>query len=324
MACNWGILGPGFVATRAVMPAMRQIRDARLLAVASRDEGRARLTAARFGIERAYDDYQSLLNDADVEAVYIALPNHLHGMWTIRAAEAGKHVLCEKPLAMNAGECDEMIAACRRAKVLLMEAVMYRFHPRMVRLKQMVSGGELGEVRLLHSAFCFAFDFGRRDDFRVHAELGGGAVLDVGSYCVNAVRWLVGGEPRRVQAEVVYGAGGVDVGAGAVLRFEGDVLADVQCSFVAAERQVIEVVGSVGGVRAERAFTAWRGERTELVVERGGRCERVEFPAADPYEAMVGHFTDCVLGRAGLRYPAEDGRATLRVLDNLRLVGRRS
>src|SRR5712692_9200969 len=290
MACNWGILGPGFVATRAVMPAMQQIPDAHLLAVASRSAERAKLTAARFGIERAYDDYQSLLKDPDVEAVYIALPNHLHGIWTMRAAEAGKHVLCEKPLASNAAECDEMIASCRRAKVLLMEAVMYRFHPRMVRLKQMVSTGELGEIRLLRSAFCFPFDFGRRDDFRVHAELGGGAVLDVGSYCVNAARGLVGGEPRRVRAEVVYGEGGIDVSAGAILRFERDVLADVRCSFVAAEEQVSEVV---------------RG---------GGVCERVEFAPADPYEAMVAHFTDCVLGRARLRYAAEDGRATLWVL----------
>src|SRR5712692_619492 len=324
MACNWGILGPGFVATRAVMPAMQQIPDAHLLAVASRSAERAKLTAARFGIECAYDDYQSLLKDPDVEAVYIALPNHLHGIWTMRAAEAGKHVLCEKPLASNAAECDEMIASCRRAKVLLMEAVMYPFHPRMVRLKQMVSTGELGEIRLLRSAFCFPFDFGRRDDFRVHAELGGGAVLDVGSYCVNAARWLVGGEPRRVRAEVVYGEGGIDVSAGAILRFERDVLADVRCSFVAAEEQVIEVVGGGGGVRAERAFRGWRGERTELVVRRGGVCERVEFAPADPYEAMVAHFTDCVLGRARLRYAAEDGRATLWVLDNLRLVGRRS
>src|SRR6266852_5173465 len=283
MACNWGILGPGFVATRAVMPAMQQIPDAHLLAVASRSAERAKLTAARFGIERAYDDYQTLLNDPDVEAVYIALPNHLHGVWTMRAAEAGKHVLCEKPLASNAAECDEMIASCRRAKVLLMEAVMYRFHPRMVRLKQMVSTGELGEIRLLRSAFCFPFDFGRRDDFRVHAELGGGAVLDVGSYCVNAARWLVGGEPRRVRAEVVYGEGGIVVRAVAILRFERVVLEVVGCGFVVA-----------GG----RAFAGWGGGRAGLVVRRGGVCERVEFAPADPYEAMVAHFTDCVLGRA--------------------------
>ena len=192
MACNWGILGPGFVATRAVIPAMQQTPDARLLAVASRSDERAKLIAARFGIERAYHDYQTLLNDPDVDAVYIALPNHLHRIWTMRAAEAGKHVLCEKPLAINASECDEMIATCQRANVLLMEAVMYRFHPRMVQLKRMLTTRELGDIRLLHTAFSFPFDFDRPHNFRAHPEFGGGALLDVGSYCVNAARWLVG------------------------------------------------------------------------------------------------------------------------------------
>ncbi len=324
MACNWGILGPGFVATRAVIPAMQQTPDAHVLAVASRDEERAKLSAARFGIERAYHDYQALLNDPDVDGVYIALPNHLHGIWSMRAAEAGKHVLCEKPLASNAAECDEMIASCQRANVLLMEAVMYRFHPRMLHLKHMLTTGELGDIRLLHSAFSFPFDFDRADNFRAHAEFGGGALLDVGSYCVNAARWLVGAEPRHVQAEVVYSQGGIDVSASALLRFEHDVLAHVQCSFAAADQQVIEVVGSVGAVTAAQAFTAWREDRTELMVQRGGKFERVEFAAADPYQAMVGHFTDCVLGKAELQYAAVDGRRTLYVLDSLRTIGRRT
>src|SRR5579863_5375700 len=144
MPCHWGILGPGFIATRAVIPALRQVRDARVLAVASRDRERARETAVQFQIERVYDSYQALLDDPEVQAVYIALPNHLHCEWTLRAAQAGKHVLCEKPLALSIVECDRMIAACQQANVLLMESVMYRFHPRMIALKQMLSSGATG------------------------------------------------------------------------------------------------------------------------------------------------------------------------------------
>ncbi len=322
MPCNWGILGPGFVATRAVIPAIQQISDARIVAVASRNDERTKLTAAKFGIERAYHDYQTLINDPDVDAVYIALPNHLHRVWTMRAAEAGKHVLCEKPLAINAAECDVMITACQRANVLLMEAVMYRFHPRMLQLKHMLSTGELGDIRFLHTAFSFPFD--KSDNYRAHPEFGGGALLDVGSYCVNAARWLIGSEPQQMQAVISYSQDGIDVSVSAILCFEHDVLAHIQCSFTAAEHQVIEVVGSLGAVTAPYAFTAWREDTTELMVQRGAIFERVKFPPADPYQAMVAHFTDCVLGRAKLQYPALDGQATLWILDNLRLVGRRS
>jgi len=320
MPCNWGILGPGFVATRAVIPAMQQTPDARIVAVASRNDERAKLSATRFGIERAYHDYQTLINDSDVDAVYIALPNHLHRMWTMRAAEAGKHILCEKPLAVNAAECDDMLTACQRANVLLMEAVMYRFHPRMLHLKRMLSTGELGDIRFLHAAFSFPFD--NPDNYRAHPEFGGGALLDVGSYCINAARWLIGSEPQQMQAVISYSRKGMDVSAGAILCFEQDVLAHIQCSFAAAEHQVIEVVGSVGAVTAPHAFTAWRNDTTELMVQRGAEFESVEFAPADPYHAMVAHFTDCVLGRAELLYPAMDGRATLHVLDKLRLVGK--
>ena len=142
MVCNWGVLGAGFIATCAMIPAIQQSSQARVLALASRDEQRGREAAQRHLIERVYGDYQALLDDSDVQVVYIALPNHLHREWAIRAAHAGKHVLCEKPLALNAAECDEMISTCHSLKVLLMEAVMYRFHPRMQALKQMIAAGE--------------------------------------------------------------------------------------------------------------------------------------------------------------------------------------
>jgi len=318
MQCNWGILGPGFAATRAVIPAMRQVPTARVLAVASSDEQRAQAAALRFDIERAYVSYQALLDDPDVDAIYMALPNHLHHEWTIRAAQAGKHVLCEKPLAMSAVECDEMIDACRQANVLLMEAVMYRFHPRMIHFKQMLASGELGDIRFLHAAFSFPFNV--PGNYRAYGQFGGGALLDVGSYCVNAARWLIGSEPDSIQSVTSYSQKLVDFSTSAILRFGEDVSAHIQCSFAAAEHQVIEVVGTSGAVIAPLSFTAWSDDRTVLMIQHGSVFEQREFAPADPYQLMVAHFTECLLHGTSLLYTPEDGRATLRVLDMLRNV----
>lgn len=315
MVCNIGILGPGFVATRAILPALQRIPQARVLAVASRDSERFHLVSKQFGIERAYNDYQALLDDTDVDAVYIALPNHLHHSWTLRAAEAGKHILCEKPLAMNVKECDEMIAVCQRARVVLMEAVMYRFHPRMLFLKQLLEDGELGTLRFLHLAFSFPFNAPR--NYRARQEYGGGALLDVGSYCINAARWLTASEPQRVQG-IIRMKDAIDVDTQALLSFDGPVIAHLQCSFAAAEHQVIEVVGATGAVTAPLAFTAWTGDKTNLLLQRGAQFEQKTFAAADPYEAMLAHFIDCVQGNASLRFPPTNSRGTLQVIDQLR------
>lgn len=315
MHCNWGVIGPGFIATRAIIPAIQRLPNAHVLAVASSNRERAQFTASQFDIERSYDDYSQLLADPDINAVYIALPNHLHHDWTIRAAQAGKHVLCEKPLAMTAAECDEMIATCQQAHVFLMEAVMYRFHPRMRYLKHLLTSGACGKIRFVHSAFSFPFD--SPGNYRNYPQFGGGALLDVGSYCINAARWLIGSEPEAVQG-ISCSHNGVDLTTTAILRFEQDVLAHIQCSFAAAEHQVIEVVGSAAAVTAPLAFTAWRDDTTLLLIQQGSYVEQKEFTPADPYQAMVAHFTDCLLGQTSLLYPASDGRATLDVVDKIR------
>jgi D-xylose 1-dehydrogenase (NADP+, D-xylono-1,5-lactone-forming) len=316
MGCNWGILGPGFIATRAVIPAIQQVPDSCVLAVASSNEQRAREVAIRFGIKRYYFDYQALLDDPDIDVVYIALPNHLHREWTIRAAAAGKHVLCEKPLAIHADECNEMIAACQQAHVLLMEAVMYRFHPRMIYLKQMLLAHELGDVRFLHAAF--SFNFNEPDNYRAYKQFGGGALLDIGSYCVNAARWLIGTEPVSSQVVSSYNQQSIDLNTSAILRFSEDASAHIQSSFVAAEHQVIEVVGTTGVAIAPLAFTAWCDDTTILLIQHGTVIEQREFAPSNPYQLMVEHFATCVMEKTTLLYPAEDGWANLRVLDMLR------
>jgi D-xylose 1-dehydrogenase (NADP+, D-xylono-1,5-lactone-forming) len=318
MYCNWGILGPGFIATRAIIPAIQEVSNSRILAIASSNEERAGEVALRFGIERTYSNYQVLLDDPDIDVVYISLPNHLHREWTIRAAAAGKHVLCEKPLAIDAAECNEMITACQQANVLLMEAVMYRFHPRMLYLKQMLMARELGDIRFLHAAF--SFNFNAPGNYRAYKQFGGGALLDVGSYCVNAVRWLIGSEPLSMQVVSSYNHESIDLNTSAFLRFSGDVFAHIQFSFVAAEHQVIEVVGTTGTITAPLAFTAWRDDATILLIQHGTVFEQREFAPADPYKLMLEHFATSILEKTPLLYPAEDGRANLHVLDMLRCL----
>lgn len=316
MDCNWGILGPGFIATRAMIPAIQAITNCRVVAIASSSERRSREVALHFGIERFYSDYQALLDDPDIDVVYIALPNHLHCEWAIRAAAACKHVLCEKPLAMNASECESMIAACKQANVLLMEAVMYRFHPRMLHLKQMLVAREPGDIRFIHAAF--SFNFNAPDNYRAHRQYGGGALLDVGSYCVNAARWLIGSEPDACKSVISSKNDSIDLSVSSVLRFGKEVSAHIQCSFVAAEHQTIEVVGTSGAITAPLAFTAWREDTTRLLIQRGSVFAQKEFAPADPYQLMLQHFSTSVLEKTSLLYPPEDGLATLRVLDMLR------
>ncbi len=275
MVCNWGVLGAGFIANRAMIPAIQQSSNARVLALASRDERRGREVAQRYGIKRVYSNYEALLADSDVQVVYIALPNHLHREWAIRAAHAGKHVLCEKPLALNAAECVEIISTCHSLKVLLMEAVMYRFHPRMQVLKQMIVAEEAGELRFIHTAFSFPFD--APGNYRAFPQFGGGALLDIGSYCVNAARWLVGSEPTAIHPEFSYSQNEIDLSTSAILEFGPQVSAHIQCSFDAAEHQVIEVVGTEAAITAPLAFTAWRDDTTTLHIQRGAVFERREF-----------------------------------------------
>ena len=319
MVCNWGVLGAGFIANRAMLAAIQHSSQARVLAVASRDEQRGQEAAQRYSIERFYHDYEALLADPDVQVVYIALPNHLHREWGLRAAHAGKHVLCEKPLALNAAECDEMISTCHSLKVLLMEAVMYRFHPRMQALKHMIAVGEVGELRFIHIAFSFPFD--APGNYRAFPQFGGGALLDIGSYCVNAARWLSASEPTAIHPPYSYSQNAIDLSSSAILEFGPHLSAHIQCSFVAAEHQIIEVIGTHAAITAPQAFTAWRDDTTALLIQRGSTFEQREFAPADPYQLMVEHFTDCVLGKASLMYPPEDGRNTLRVLDRLRAQG---
>ncbi|HSS92723.1 MAG TPA: Gfo/Idh/MocA family oxidoreductase, partial [Candidatus Dormibacteraeota bacterium] len=225
---GWGILGAAWIAGRAVIPAIAASRNGRLVSIASRDADRARALASRDSFARIAQSYDAVLEDTEVDAVYIPLVNSLHREWTLRAFAAGKHVLCEKPLAMNAAEAEEMAVAAQRSRMHLMEAFMYRFHPR--------TRGFIESLRdPLYVQARFGFKLDDPANYRMHESLGGGALLDVGCYTVNAARWILG-EPSTVHARSRF-KGGVDMTTSALLEFPEGQTAAVWASFESAEGQ---------------------------------------------------------------------------------------
>lgn len=309
---NWGVLGVARIATVAVIPALLRARNARLVAIASRTLPRAQDAAHRLGVPRAYGSYDALLADPEVQAIYIPLPNTLHREWTLRCAAAGKHVLCEKPLAVSAADCDAMIDGCRRHRVTLMEAFMYRFHPRTQRVLEIVASGELGDIRLVRTSFTFQVQT-PRGNIRFDPALGGGALFDVGCYAVNICRAVLG-EPTDAVAFGAVGPSGVDEVTGGVLRFHDHRLAVVDCGLTLPRRQEYEIVGTEGILRvpAPDAFLPGVAE-TECSLERGREREVVRFPGVDQYQRMVEHFGD-VLSGAALALSPQDAVGNVRVL----------
>jgi predicted dehydrogenase len=309
------VLGTAKIARDAVSPGIRSARNGELVAVASRDEERARAFAESEGIPAWHAGYPALLDDPGVDAVYVPLPNSEHREWTIRALERGKHVLCEKPLGLGAAECREMQAAADANGRVLMEAFMYRFHPRTERLLERVRAGDVGEVRMVRSAF--GFHLADRSDIRMRPDLGGGALMDVGCYCVNVSRTIAGVEPAEVQAFARWSEGGVDEELVGTLRFGSGIVAHFDCSFTMPVRQFVEVAGTGGSLEAPWAF---RPGPVETVIQerRGSAPEREEVvPPDDEYRRMVEHFGDAVLEDASLRYPASEGARNMAVIEAL-------
>ena len=243
---RWGILSTARIAAK-VCGAIHRAEGAEAVAVASRDAERARRWAAEHGVGRSHGSYEELLGDPDVDAVYIALPPSLHAEWTIRAAEAGKHVLCEKPLAASLAEAERMAAACRRAGVQLMDGVMWKHHARTAAMRGHIERGELGRLRRVTSAFTFNWDPLPADDIRFQRELGGGALGDLGWYCVGASLWAFGALPSRVWA-TARTFQDVEVNLSGFLWFDGDGVAAFDCGFDTVPRKWFEIAGTQGSL----------------------------------------------------------------------------
>jgi D-xylose 1-dehydrogenase (NADP+, D-xylono-1,5-lactone-forming) len=317
---RWGIVSTALIGSHAVIPAIQASCNGEVVAVASRDVGKAKAFAKKLGIPRAIGSYDALLEDADIDAIYNPLPNGLHHAWSIKAAEKGLHVLCEKPLALNAAECEQMHRAADANGVKLMEAFMYRFHPQTEKVIEMVREGVLGKLRMMHAVF--SFDLDRPDDIRWDSDLGGGALMDLGCYCVNVIRTMADQEPVEVQAFARWAPGGVDEQLAGTLRFDSGALAQFDCAFNMEGRQAFEITGDNTTLKLRAPFTPGEGETT--IYEQRGRKEMVAhtIKGANQYQLMVEHFADCVLNDHPLRYSAAEAAANMRAMDAVYLSAR--
>lgn len=311
---TWGILGCAGIAERALIPAIHSAGNGLIMGIAARDPRRAREWACKFEIPKSYSHYQALLDDPDINAVYIPLPNHLHREWTCRAVRAGKHVLCEKPMALNSGEVREMKEAAAKAGVLLMEAFMYRFHPQMVKTLALVRSGAVGEVRSVRSTFTFSFK-GSSSNYRWRPEMGGGALYDVGCYPVSATRLVFGTEPVSVFARArFHPRRKVDMTTTLLLEFPGGRFASLDCGFDSQFQSSLEISGSRGRISLSRAFSAKLFD-VEILVAEGEKTRAIPIPSTNQYTRMVEHFGACILRKRQLPYPPEDGLANMMVID---------
>jgi D-xylose 1-dehydrogenase (NADP+, D-xylono-1,5-lactone-forming) len=268
---------------------VRAAEGVEAVAVASRDAERAEAFAAEHGLGRAHGSYEALLADPEVDAVYIPLPNSLHVPWSIRALQAGKHVLCEKPLTRRPEEAQAAFDAADQAGLMLAEGFMWRHHEQARRLRELVRDRVVGNVRLLRAAFSF-FALDRTGDVRLQKELDGGGLMDVGCYCVSAMR-LLAGEPERVSARQVIGGDGVDVRLAATLSFPGGVLGSFDCGLDMADRSELEVIGDHGSLFLP---DPWHSRAPRIEVRRPDGTEVIEIPRKDPYACELEDFAAAV------------------------------
>ena len=290
MGIAWGILSTARIAGRLVEGA-RATADADVVAVGSRHERSARAFADAHGIPRAHGSYEALLADPDVEAVYLPLPNSMHVAWTLRALEAGKHVLCEKPMDRRPDEVARAFDLAQARGLVLSEAFMWRHHPQTARLRSLLDDGAIGDVHLVRASFSFmlAGDV----DVRLDPALDGGALMDVGCYAVSGVRLVAEGEPRSVAAEAVTGPSGVDMRLAGLLRFDGDVLATIDCGLDLPSRSELEISGSAGRIVLS---DPWHCIDPKIVVERGFEREVVQIAPADSYALELDDMAAAIRG----------------------------
>ena len=316
-----GVLSTADIAIKKVIPGMRRAVRVEVVAIASRDGDQARAVADRLGIPRAHGSYAALLADPDVDAIYIPLPNHLHADWTIAAAGAGKHVLCEKPLALTAADAERMGAACDAAGVRLMEAFMYRLHPSWVAVRELVASGRIGRLSAVQSWFSYFND--DPANIRNISDFGGGALYDIGCYNVNLSRLLFGGEPTRIMASIERDqATGVDIMTSAILTF-ADGTATFTCGTRIETDQRVDIYGTGGRISIGIPFNIPPDRPTKIFVTAGGdppvapATEVIEIAAADPYGVEADAFAAAVLDGTPLPFDAADSAANLRVIEGI-------
>lgn len=314
---RWGVLSTARIAREKVIPAMQQCRYGRVAGIASRNPERAEAAASALGIDKTYGSYEDLLADPEIDAIYNPLPNHLHVPWTVRALEAGKHVLCEKPIALDGSEARRLLEVSRSfPKLKVMEAFMYRHHPQWQRTKTLVEAGRLGALRTIHSVF--AYHNTDPQNVRNQADIGGGGLMDIGCYCISLSRFLFDAEPSRVVATMELDPDlKVDRLTSGMMEFERGT-ATFTCATQLARFQRVQVFGTEGAIEIEIPFNAPPNEATRIWLSHGGSIEEITLDACDQYTIQGDLFAKAILEDTPVPVSLEDAVANMDVIDAVR------
>jgi predicted dehydrogenase len=315
---KWGVLGVASIAVRKVIPGMQKCDRCEIAAIASRDLTKAQAAARDLGVPKAHGSYDDLLADPDIEAIYNPLPNHLHVPWSIKAAEAGKHVLCEKPIGLNAAEVVELMHVRDRTSVTIGEAFMVKTHPQWLRVKELIRSGKIGELKSIITVFSYF----NRDPANVRhkPEWGGGGLLDIGSYPITLSRWLFGEEPQRVTGALELDPNfGTDRLASGIMEFSNGHSV-FSCGTQTNYFQRMEILGTTGRLAIEIPFNAPNDRPTYIAVADGmaiynGRVEAEEIPTCDQYTIQGDAFSRAIRDNTGVPVPLEDSLANTKVID---------
>jgi predicted dehydrogenase len=308
---RWGIMSTASIGKRSVIPGIQESSRNEVKAIASRSLANAQAFAKEMNIPKAYGSYEDLLNDPDIDAVYIPLPNHLHKEWTIKAAEAGKHILCEKPVALDETEAIEMIEACKKANVILAEAYMYRHQKRFSDIKKRMNNGEIGDIRGIHAVFTFNSS-ADKGNIRFTKEWGGGSIYDVGCYPISAARLLLDEEPSAVTAHGFFSPehGDVDMMVSGLMEFSNGVALTFDCGMWAEFRNEMEILGSDGRIVINLAFT---GDQSYDII-KNGEIETIQDENINHYALQADSFAESVLEGKPARFSFDD------IINNMRAV----
>jgi predicted dehydrogenase len=313
---RWGILSTAKIGVEKVIPAMQQGEFCEVVAVASRSLEKAKKVAGQLDISKAYGSYEELLNDADVDAVYNPLPNHLHVPWSVKALDAGKHVLCEKPISLTAAEAQEFLELTQKKSDLkVMEAFMYRHHPQWQRAKQLIVEGKIGTLQTIQSFFSY-YNVDPQN-IRNMADIGGGGLMDIGCYCISLARFIFGSEPQRVWGIIEYDPDfKTDRLASGVLDF-GNGTSTFTCSTQVSPFQRVNIVGTEGRIEIEIPFNAPPDKPCKIWYQSGSGIEEIVFDVCDQYTIQGDLFSQAVLKDTEVPTPLQDAVANMKVIEDL-------
>ncbi len=313
---KWGVLSTAKIGVQSVIPSMQRSEFCEIVAIASRNVDNASKAAESLGIPRYYGSYEELLADPEIDAVYNPLPNHLHVPWTLNAMEAGKHVLCEKPISITSIEAEQLLAAHKKYPHLkVMEAFMYRFHPQWKKVKETIKKGAIGEIRCIDSVFTY-YNVDP-DNVRNKPGIGGGGVLDIGCYCINLSRFLYESEPIRVRSFVDYDPDfRTDRLASGILEFEHGI-ANFMCSTQLDHRQRAIIYGTKGYIELNIPFNAANETTRKMWIHSGGEVETIIFETCDQYTLQGDAFSKAILENSPIPIPLEDAIANMKVIDQI-------